>query len=317
MKYCEYCGKPISDDAVFCSGCGRRCQNAVSVQTQAFCEKCGRLLDADERFCQNCGTPVGDVLIQQMPAQPAVVMEPIAYQPVPQPITQASEQLVLTSDMPTSAAANKRKLPKWVLAVTAVVLVAAIVLGIFALCGGFIKRADLPNPLTEENLVEFMGVVAGNAEGDYACYAYGAEIAFWAKSTVSKDDAPYDSSTVHIRVRDYLNGKVVLKDGYVGITIFTGGDLLGGGDYIQYSKEQYDCARDLIIALEKTLAGKSRADDHLKSYSEMQELAATMEAGFADAKEITYQLNEKLGCTISISRTAGHWDVNYRINVRP
>ena len=47
-------------------------------------------------------------------------------------------------------------------------LLAALGLGIFALCGGFIKRADFPNSLTEENVSVFIDVVMHSDEKAHA-----------------------------------------------------------------------------------------------------------------------------------------------------
>ncbi|WP_291321841.1 SPFH domain-containing protein [Desulfonatronospira sp.] len=48
---CPGCGKPVPDEARFCSHCGQ--QQVVFSE----CDNCGRNLDPDARFCSGCGHP--------------------------------------------------------------------------------------------------------------------------------------------------------------------------------------------------------------------------------------------------------------------
>ena len=54
MKYCQKCGKELSDDAAFCSGCG----NALFADEKKNCPQCGKKLSDDAAFCPGCGTVV-------------------------------------------------------------------------------------------------------------------------------------------------------------------------------------------------------------------------------------------------------------------
>lgn len=51
-KICVSCGKPVTDNAMFCSHCGHE------IEEQSNCSECGELLLADEKFCRSCGTEV-------------------------------------------------------------------------------------------------------------------------------------------------------------------------------------------------------------------------------------------------------------------
>ena len=78
MKYCEKCGKQISDEAIFCERCGYKaavyenaentkqtnagevCENAhVEEAKQVLtCEKCGKQISDGDNFCEGCGAKV-------------------------------------------------------------------------------------------------------------------------------------------------------------------------------------------------------------------------------------------------------------------
>lgn len=53
MKYCEKCGKQLSDEACFCSGCG--CSTAD--KKKKFCTKCGSEIESEAIICPACGCP--------------------------------------------------------------------------------------------------------------------------------------------------------------------------------------------------------------------------------------------------------------------
>ena len=342
MKYCEYCGKAISDNAAFCSGCGKSCQSVAPVRT--FCENCGRPLEADQRFCQGCGKPVGSVPIPVLPVQPdpaaQFVLQPAPRtvpqsmpqpmpQPIPQPMPQPASQPVYPVPVqpvqpeyntPAPVTAKKRKMPKWVLAVTAVVLVAAIGLGIFALCGGFIKRAEFPTmSVSEDSIQDFLNVVIENAKGDYASYVFDLHFIYVTEPGLSRDYVLSSESTVQIHIRDWINGSLKLNPGFVSISTRAQGSVFENKSSM-YSQKQYESARDIIIALEKTVAGKSQADTYLKSYAEMQKQArAWIESeewidGTTNNKELgTYRLSDDIEVTITLGCSAAVWSVSYQI----
>ena len=55
---CEYCGKELKSDAIFCTACGKKQEKLVKKITPLFCTNCGNKLDANDKFCSNCGNPV-------------------------------------------------------------------------------------------------------------------------------------------------------------------------------------------------------------------------------------------------------------------
>ena len=374
MKYCEYCGKAIGDNAAFCSGCGKSCQGAAPVRT--FCENCGRPLEADQRFCQGCGKPVGSVPIPVAPVQPVPVTpvqpvptapvqpdpaaqfvlqpaprtvpqsmpqpmpQPIPQpmpQPIPQPMPQPASQPVYPVPVqpvqpeyntPAPVTAKKRKMPKWVMAVTAVVLVAAIGLGIFALCGGFIKRADFPRPLTEESWAEFIDTVLDNTGGEIAIQdIYVNKITDkFAIGRVLLAKVAGEELLVTNVINALGMGKAEGERTYsLTVANITGVHFDQGETEYNY-KEQYDMGRELAIALEKTLAGKSQVGRYVKEYSEMQQYAAecirdttNSDGEYWEKDMANYWLNDKIEVVISIggSLRSNLWGVSYSLRIHP
>lgn len=67
VRNCTVCGKPIAGDGQFCSFCGSRIDNNISLNytntmSQITCCRCGKVLDTDAKFCENCGLPVEETL---------------------------------------------------------------------------------------------------------------------------------------------------------------------------------------------------------------------------------------------------------------
>ena len=68
-RYCRYCGTELSDQAVFCKGCGRQLPKAERERTGAygtedegtvkrdpvFCRYCGGQITPGAAFCKSCG----------------------------------------------------------------------------------------------------------------------------------------------------------------------------------------------------------------------------------------------------------------------
>ena len=386
MKYCEHCGKAISDNAAFCSGCGKSCQSAAPART--FCENCGRPLEAGQRFCQGCGKPVGSMPVPVAPVQPVPVtpvqpvptapvpmfcencghplvagrrfcfscgtpvssavpvqtvpVQSVAHQPVtqldthqtiPQPIPQPAPQPVYPVPVqpvqpeyntPAPVTAKKRKMPKWVMAVTAVVLVAAIGLGIFALCGGFIKRAEFPKPPTEESVTEFMAVVLENANNAYDIkdFLFSDRDGFSGNMVFALKNNTLNEA--HTSGSFSLQSSVELQRYSISTTLYgrlPGCDIEGAAH-----EESYELTRDIIIALEKTLCGQSRAEEVLKEYNEMQEFAVRhMQIGYNDGvtQWSSYQLDEKTSVIIYFQDSeeslsaATSWCVSYILRFHP
>ena len=55
--FCEYCGKPLANDARFCSGCGHKVsKQEISIPSQRYyCTKCNALVPEGTQFCHKCG----------------------------------------------------------------------------------------------------------------------------------------------------------------------------------------------------------------------------------------------------------------------
>ncbi|MFC1462151.1 zinc ribbon domain-containing protein [Verrucomicrobiota bacterium] len=55
--FCKHCGNKTSDDAKFCTKCGK----GISEESaQLFCQKCGQKNAADAEFCQKCGAKMAN-----------------------------------------------------------------------------------------------------------------------------------------------------------------------------------------------------------------------------------------------------------------
>lgn len=50
QRICANCGKPVSNDAVFCNSCGKKLEESPSL-----CAGCGTVLPTDAKFCPKCG----------------------------------------------------------------------------------------------------------------------------------------------------------------------------------------------------------------------------------------------------------------------
>ena len=68
-KYCQFCGSPITPEAVTCPNCGRQ------VRETKFCQFCGETIDKDAVICPKCGRQVGQVQQPQgQVQQPQIVI---------------------------------------------------------------------------------------------------------------------------------------------------------------------------------------------------------------------------------------------------
>lgn len=84
VRNCPVCGKSIAGDGQFCSFCGSRVDNNISlkpanVMPQITCCRCGKILDTDAKFCENCGLPVEETLKK---IEKQVVNSPVTYEQV-------------------------------------------------------------------------------------------------------------------------------------------------------------------------------------------------------------------------------------------
>lgn len=58
VKYCVFCNSEISEDAVFCSVCGKKVENTLekqSIADEKLCKQCGEKIEDWQKFCINCG----------------------------------------------------------------------------------------------------------------------------------------------------------------------------------------------------------------------------------------------------------------------
>ena len=55
---CEYCGKILSDDALFCTACGGKLGPRSKMMQPRYCSVCGNIISEGSAFCTVCGTGV-------------------------------------------------------------------------------------------------------------------------------------------------------------------------------------------------------------------------------------------------------------------
>ena len=88
---CPNCGKPVSDAAPKCPGCGTELKNAPA--KQAFCKYCGSPITPGSAFCPSCGKSQSSAPAQTSYQQPAQQPQPQAWQqPAQQPQPQTWQQ---------------------------------------------------------------------------------------------------------------------------------------------------------------------------------------------------------------------------------
>ncbi len=60
MKFCQKCGKEITDEAVVCPDCGCKVEQQKVIEKPAtkFCQKCGKEIIFEAIVCPGCGCDV-------------------------------------------------------------------------------------------------------------------------------------------------------------------------------------------------------------------------------------------------------------------
>ncbi len=87
MKICPNCKAQLTDDTVFCTGCGQKLE-IIESSADVVCPKCGNPCSSDTQFCTKCGVPIGGApqaahLIQPQipspgqPSQPTTKRAPV------------------------------------------------------------------------------------------------------------------------------------------------------------------------------------------------------------------------------------------------
>lgn len=64
MKYCEKCGKQLTEDDAFCPHCGSKVLQE-NKDNACFCSNCGKEVSREKKFCAFCGTSVNSASPQE------------------------------------------------------------------------------------------------------------------------------------------------------------------------------------------------------------------------------------------------------------
>lgn len=184
-RFCTKCGKELSESAMFCVGCGAKVANIAPKKN--FCEYCGTEYKDGMAFCAACGAD-----IKSTPIPPRQVPQPQRMAPQAQPRTapQAPSRAVPARPATTAKAPRKKK---WLVPVTAVVLVFATVMSLFV-WPGFLKQgtaADEISPFSSIALKKsdynVKPTVVNVGPDDYTVAADGVTVDFGEYNDLSKD----------------------------------------------------------------------------------------------------------------------------------
>lgn len=231
-----------------------------------FCTECGRQLEDNANFCENCGTGV-----EREQVQPKE----------------------------NSVSNNRKKRTKMVIFLClALVIVLLIHLGNNAMPKGF--RVEY----SEEGIEEYLEAVCERVNGE-------------ARVVDADTDSPASMyggcfvSTVEVKRR----GKVAEE---VRITFYNEGSsdrvskaemslssFQRGGFSAPDYENLFACEKELLIALEKTIAGRSNVEEYLTSYGEVWSRIYSYQQN-STAQIAKYDLTDTIAVTIKVEKSS--WD---------
>jgi len=160
------------------------------------------------------------------------------------------------------------------------------------------KRSEFKVECTADGMKKFMKVVCKNVDGDTEIVeshvgedTWGYN--YWVDVSVKLKDKVSENATIVFYNRD--DSEIA---GKARITIFD-----------PKSENAYNCKKELILALERTLSGKTVADKYITTYYEAERLAYEKEGIVAE-----YWLTDELFVSISASNSGRmSWTVEYSI----
>lgn len=158
---------------------------------------------------------------------------------------------------------------------------------------------------SSEGIEQFLNIVCKNIDGEYG------------KVIDPNYDGPAGGSCYTAQMEIKLTGKVAdevqmrfynsnSSDTVSWAQVIFYSFNTGSFEYVDY-EHVFNCEKEFVMALERTLAGTTYADDYLTTYYEVKRLVNSPDAG--DTITIAeYQLTDKLMVTINVKNTG--WSGN-------
>lgn len=237
-----------------------------------YCIFCGKQNEESSQFCIYCGAKIHSAETDGASSQAAT----------------------------TNRKTSRKRLKPVYLAIPIIAVLAIVV--VVLLLGSGSSRADFDIPYTVEGVTQFLNTVCKNVDAEYAKII----------------DPDYDSPAGNSCIASELEIKL---PGYVAIPVQVrfhnshGSDTVTWLEAIFYDDDKdvkFDCKKELVFAIEKTLTGAVRAKEYLTTFSATQNKAYRREAG-TDTLLNEYWLEEDLKTEISIRNRGIGWYLFYKI----
>lgn len=253
-----------------------------------FCYKCGTPLDESYQFCTRCGTYIG---------------QEYEYQTYNQ-----QQEILLPSNALYNSDQKHKKVRRWVavlLPLFAVFVAICVVLSLFAPKGFNVEYSTL-------GVTSFLSDVCKRVDGKAVVSDpdYDSPASMYGHCIVSSVNVKLPgkiAQEVYIRFYNSSSSDTVSKAEFT-FSSFTRGSF-SSVDY----ENVFNCEKSFLIALEKTIAGKSYAEDYIRSYSKLQSMINKTPVG---EKQVIaeYELSPGLLVVIESENSAfgGGW-IRYNI----
>lgn len=229
-----------------------------------FCTKCGKQLEEDAKFCENCGAGV-------------------------------PKESILPNETPV---AKKKKKSKVVIILCLALVVVLLV---------HIAKTTIPKGFrveySEEGIEEYLEDVCERVNGEARVVdpdtdSPGSMYGGCFVSTVEVKRSGKIAEEVQIRFYNEGSSDTVNK---VQMILYS---FEGGSFYARDYENLFACEKELLIALEKTIAGHSNVEKHITSYEEVRSRINYFQQGVT-AQVVKYNLTDTITVTIKVEN--GSW----------
>ena len=180
--------------------------------------------------------------------------------------------------------------------------VAVIILAFLVITGGS-KRANFNIEYSPQGIEKFLNVVCKNIDGEYA------------EVTDPNYDGPA-GSTCYTAKMDVKLKNSVAESVQMRFYNRNDSDKVSYGKVIFYdsdSKNEFNCRKELVVALEKTLCGTSYAEKYITNYDAISQRASSLdrlEPEVIAEYWLTDELKVEISCEHSLSWT---WYLFYTV----